>query len=307
MGSAGTLRQALERLALAGRSRRHSARCGSSTASRRRCFLPAPPNDSAARGGVRRVACPPGRRAERGIGLSIFSGSWKVHGLSGAGGRPDDSLIAAAIVTVIARAPQVRDRPPIQIGPIHSLAAATVGVHRGVRPGSRDLLRQAGAAAPHRPDRHRRLSAVHARPDDLRQGATPIDAARLPRGGGALSGRHVVLRGPGAHRARLSALYIGPSNRHPRRPRARAVPRGRRQWHGDLHRPRGRSRGRTNVAWALAAQCGERDRSPLRRLARVHAHPIGVGGFRCGDRGHDARSPTAQTMAAAGRRRRCPS
>ena len=60
-----------------------------------------------------------------GIGLSIFSGSWKYMGFPELV-APDRLLIAAAIVTVIARAPQVRDRPPIQIGPIHWLAAATV-------------------------------------------------------------------------------------------------------------------------------------------------------------------------------------
>jgi putative inorganic carbon (HCO3(-)) transporter len=60
-----------------------------------------------------------------GIGLAIFSGSWKYMGFPELI-APDRLLIWAAIVTVILRAPQVRARAPIEIRPIHWLLAITV-------------------------------------------------------------------------------------------------------------------------------------------------------------------------------------
>ena len=306
MGSAGTLRQALERLALAGAL---AAALGALWLIYRvspggAFFLLLLTTALPAAAYVVWHAHP-AAVLSAGIGLSIFSGSWKYMGFPELV-APDRLLIAAAIVTVIARAPQVRDRPPIQIGPIHWLAAATVAYIVASALAAGTFFDKAALL---------RLTDRIGIVGFLLFTLAPVIFAKAQHRSMLLGclvavGLYLAVtsffEALGAHRARLSALYIGPSNRHPRRPRARAVPRGRRQWHGDLHRPRGRSRGRTNVAWALAAQCGERDRSPLRRLARVHAHPIGVGGFRCGDRGHDARSPTAQTMAAAGRRRRCP-
>jgi putative inorganic carbon (HCO3(-)) transporter len=59
-----------------------------------------------------------------GIGLAIFSGSWKYMGFPELI-APDRLLIAAAIATVVLRAPQVRDRMPIEVRPIHWLLAIT--------------------------------------------------------------------------------------------------------------------------------------------------------------------------------------
>ena len=60
-----------------------------------------------------------------GLALSIFSGNWKYMGLPELV-APDRLLIAAAIATVVLRAPQVRDRAPIELRPIHWLLAITV-------------------------------------------------------------------------------------------------------------------------------------------------------------------------------------
>jgi putative inorganic carbon (HCO3(-)) transporter len=59
-----------------------------------------------------------------GIGLSVFSGSWKYMGFPELI-APDRLLIAAAIGTAVLRAPQVRDRLPIEMRPIHWLLAIT--------------------------------------------------------------------------------------------------------------------------------------------------------------------------------------
>jgi putative inorganic carbon (HCO3(-)) transporter len=59
-----------------------------------------------------------------GIGLSIFSGSWKYMGFPELI-APDRLLIAAAIATAVLRAPQVRDRARIEVRPIHWLLAIT--------------------------------------------------------------------------------------------------------------------------------------------------------------------------------------
>jgi putative inorganic carbon (HCO3(-)) transporter len=59
-----------------------------------------------------------------GIGLSIFSGSWKYMGFPELI-APDRLLISAAIATAVLRAPQVRDRAPIEVRPIHWLLAIT--------------------------------------------------------------------------------------------------------------------------------------------------------------------------------------
>jgi O-antigen ligase len=60
-----------------------------------------------------------------GIALSIFSSHWGNFGLPELV-APDRALIAAAIATVILRAPAVRDSPSVTIRPIHWLLAATV-------------------------------------------------------------------------------------------------------------------------------------------------------------------------------------
>jgi putative inorganic carbon (HCO3(-)) transporter len=60
-----------------------------------------------------------------GIGLAIFSGSWRYMGFPELI-APDRLLICSAIATVILRAPQVRARAPIEIRPIHWLLAITV-------------------------------------------------------------------------------------------------------------------------------------------------------------------------------------
>jgi putative inorganic carbon (hco3(-)) transporter len=126
MGSAGTLRQALERLALAGTL---AAGLGALWLIYRvspggAFFLLLLTTALPAAAYVVWHAHP-AAVLSAGLGLSIFSGSWKYMGFPELV-APDRLLIAAAIVTVIARAPQVRDRPPIQIGPIHWLLAATV-------------------------------------------------------------------------------------------------------------------------------------------------------------------------------------
>jgi putative inorganic carbon (hco3(-)) transporter len=59
-----------------------------------------------------------------GIGLSIFSGSWKYMGFPELV-APDRLLIAAAIGTTVLRAPQIRDRAHIEVRPIHWLLALT--------------------------------------------------------------------------------------------------------------------------------------------------------------------------------------
>jgi O-antigen ligase len=126
MGSAGTLRQALERLAVAGAL---AAGLGALWLIYRvspggAFFLLLLTTALPATAYVVWNAHP-AAVLSAGLGLSIFSGSWKYMGFPELV-APDRLLIAAAIVTVIARAPQVRDRPPIQIGPIHWLLAATV-------------------------------------------------------------------------------------------------------------------------------------------------------------------------------------
>ena len=60
-----------------------------------------------------------------GIALSIFSSHWGNLGLPELV-APDRMLIAAAIATVILRAPAVRDHPSIRIEPIHWLLVVTV-------------------------------------------------------------------------------------------------------------------------------------------------------------------------------------
>jgi putative inorganic carbon (HCO3(-)) transporter len=60
-----------------------------------------------------------------GIALSMFSSHWGDLGLPELV-APDRMLIAAAIATVLLRAPAVRDHPSITIEPIHCLLAVTV-------------------------------------------------------------------------------------------------------------------------------------------------------------------------------------
>jgi O-antigen ligase len=60
-----------------------------------------------------------------GIALSIFSSHWGLLGLPELV-APDRLLIAAAIATVVLRAPAVRDNPSITIRPIHWLLGVTV-------------------------------------------------------------------------------------------------------------------------------------------------------------------------------------
>ena len=60
-----------------------------------------------------------------GLSLSIFSGNWRYLGLPELI-APDRLLVAAAIATVLLRAPHARDRSPIELRPIHWLLAATV-------------------------------------------------------------------------------------------------------------------------------------------------------------------------------------
>ncbi len=60
-----------------------------------------------------------------GIGLTVFSGHWGSFGLPELV-APDRLLIAAGVVTLLARAPQSRDRPAIQLRPVHWLLAATL-------------------------------------------------------------------------------------------------------------------------------------------------------------------------------------
>jgi putative inorganic carbon (hco3(-)) transporter len=60
-----------------------------------------------------------------GIALSVFSGNWGNLGLPELI-APDRLLIAAAIATVILRAPQVAGRGPIEMRPVHWLLAATI-------------------------------------------------------------------------------------------------------------------------------------------------------------------------------------
>jgi O-antigen ligase len=60
-----------------------------------------------------------------GVGLSLFSGNWANVGLPELV-APDRVLIAAAIVTVILRAPQVAGRGRIELRPIHWLLAVTL-------------------------------------------------------------------------------------------------------------------------------------------------------------------------------------
>ena len=126
MGSAGSLRQTLERLALGGA---FAAGLGA-------LFLVY----RVSPGGaffllLLTTALPaaayvvwnahPAAVLSAGIALSIFSGSWKYMGFPELI-APDRLLIWAAIGTVILRAPQVRDRAPIEVGPIHWLLAVTV-------------------------------------------------------------------------------------------------------------------------------------------------------------------------------------
>jgi O-antigen ligase len=126
MGSAGSLRQTLERLALA----------GAFVAGLGALFLVY----RVSPGGaffllLLTTALPaaayvvwhahPAAVLSAGIALSIFSGSWKYMGFPELI-APDRLLISAAIATVILRAPQVRDRAPIEVRPIHWLLAVTV-------------------------------------------------------------------------------------------------------------------------------------------------------------------------------------
>jgi O-antigen ligase len=126
MDSAGTLRQTLERLALAGAL---AAGLGALFLAYRvspggAFFLLLLTTALPAAAYVVWHAHP-AAVLSAGIGLSIFSGSWKYMGFPELV-APDRLLIAAAIITVIARAPQVRDRAHIHVRPIHWLLAATV-------------------------------------------------------------------------------------------------------------------------------------------------------------------------------------
>jgi putative inorganic carbon (hco3(-)) transporter len=126
MGSAGTFRQALERLALVGAL---AAGLGALWLIYRvspggAFFLLLLTTALPATAYVVWHAHP-AAVLSAGIGLSIFSGSWKYMSFPELV-APDRLLIAAAIVTVILRAPQIRDRPPIHVRPIHWLLAATV-------------------------------------------------------------------------------------------------------------------------------------------------------------------------------------
>src|SRR5215207_2512605 len=59
------------------------------------------------------------------IGLAIFSGNWDNLGLPELV-APDRILLAAAVIGFALRAPGGRDRPTVQLRPIHWLLAATI-------------------------------------------------------------------------------------------------------------------------------------------------------------------------------------